>query len=57
MLKIKILKIILDDISISELLTFIKLGVRNNHKNIISNVNIKAINLACEYPWFRDFLN
>lgn len=26
-------------------------------KTIIANVNVHAMNLACEQPWYRDFLN
>ena len=57
MKKYKLLEIIFEDLSISELLFFLNNAVENNNKSIISNLNIQAVNLSFKYPWFREFFN
>jgi N-acetylglucosaminyldiphosphoundecaprenol N-acetyl-beta-D-mannosaminyltransferase len=52
-----VLDVRVDIITLSELLQFIKGAVDNSAQAIVANVNVHAVNLACDKPWFRDFLN
>jgi len=54
---INILGVRVDDIPISDLLVAIKDAITSDRKEIHANVNIRAMNLAFEQSWFRDFLN
>lgn len=55
--QISILGIRVDIISLDELLEYALLAIRNREKVVITNVNVHAVNIACEVGWFRDFIN
>jgi len=44
-------------LTLDQLLAFIETTVQANRRAIVANVNVHALNLAYEQPWFRDFLN
>ena len=39
-----------------DVLAYIHRVVRSHSRAIVANVNVLAMNLACDFPWFRDFL-
>jgi len=45
------------NISLQQLLEFTVCSVESGNKTIISNVNIHALNIAYQTPWFRNYLN
>jgi N-acetylglucosaminyldiphosphoundecaprenol N-acetyl-beta-D-mannosaminyltransferase len=45
------------DLSLVDLLDLTLYVVQNNHKMVVSNVNIHALNIAYENPWFKEYLN
>jgi N-acetylglucosaminyldiphosphoundecaprenol N-acetyl-beta-D-mannosaminyltransferase len=45
------------NISLDDLIEYIRLSLNDNKKRIISYVNIYALNLAYELEWFRNFIN
>lgn len=55
--KIKILDIRINTFTINSLNELISSICLNGRKSIIANVNVHAINLACEQNWLRDFFN
>jgi N-acetylglucosaminyldiphosphoundecaprenol N-acetyl-beta-D-mannosaminyltransferase len=54
---IRVLGVRIDNISSQELLKAIQLSIREHRKIVIANVNVHALNLACELAWFRNFQN
>ena len=54
---IKILGVKVDNVTLSQLLAVIQECIDDNKKEIISYVNIHALNIAYSTPWFRHFLN
>jgi len=44
-------------LSIEQVIVFIERTIQLDGRAIIANVNIHALNLAFDLPWFRDFLN
>ena len=55
--KIYFLDILVNDISTTNLLIFLKNAIVSDNKTIISYLNVQAVNLSFNYPWFRNFLN
>lgn len=55
--KVNLLGVGIDNISVEEVITFIENCIDSNSKAIVSNVNVHALNIAYERPWFRKFLN
>lgn len=55
--KVNLLGVGIDNISVEEVITFIENCIDSNSKAIVSNVNVHALNIAYERPWFRNFLN
>lgn len=54
---IRLLGVRIDNLSLQELLNAIQVSIREQRKTVIANVNVHALNLACELAWFRNFLN
>lgn len=54
---IHLLGVRIHTVSLDELMTVIELVIARGGRSIISNVNVYAMNLAYEQPWFRRFLN
>ena len=44
-------------ITVQELIDYIVQAAQLPKKSIVSNVNVRAMNFACELPWYKDFLN
>ncbi len=43
-------------LSVQDLIDYIISQVQSSQKTIVGNVNVRAINFACELPWYRRFL-
>lgn len=54
---IHLLGVRINTVSLDQLLAVIELVIARQERSIISNVNVYAMNLAYEQPWFRRFLN
>jgi N-acetylglucosaminyldiphosphoundecaprenol N-acetyl-beta-D-mannosaminyltransferase len=52
-----VLGVRIDRITLPQLLAYIEQRIEQRQRAIIGNVNVHAMNLAYEQPWFRDFLN
>jgi N-acetylglucosaminyldiphosphoundecaprenol N-acetyl-beta-D-mannosaminyltransferase len=52
-----ILGVRVDQITVPELVQFIVASVQNGQKAVIPYVNVHAVNLAQDFPWFKDFIN
>lgn len=57
MSKIDVLGVQIDTLPMDELVEEICLNARKGNREIVSHANIKALNLAYEIEWFRQFLN
>lgn len=44
-------------LTVWELIDYITEAAKTNRKTIVSNVNVRAMNFACELPWYQEFLN
>lgn len=55
--EIILLKTKFHKVTVHELIEYILEAAQLKRKTIIGHVNIKAMNLACELPWYQDFLN
>jgi N-acetylglucosaminyldiphosphoundecaprenol N-acetyl-beta-D-mannosaminyltransferase len=47
----------IDNLTLEELLSAMQTLISQDHKSIISYVNIHAVNIAYSIPWFKRFLN
>ena len=54
---INLLGVRIHTISLNNLLSFVAHTIFEGRRAIIANVNVHAMNLACDLPWFRAFLN
>ena len=44
-------------VRVQELINFIVQSAAINKKTLVGNVNVRAMNFACEMPWYKDFIN
>ncbi|MEM9927099.1 MAG: WecB/TagA/CpsF family glycosyltransferase [Cyanobacteria bacterium P01_D01_bin.50] len=44
-------------VKVKELINFIVNSARIEKKTIVGNVNVRAMNFACEMPWYKEFIN
>jgi N-acetylglucosaminyldiphosphoundecaprenol N-acetyl-beta-D-mannosaminyltransferase len=44
-------------VTVDELIEYIVKSAKLEKKTIVGNVNVRAMNFACEFPWYQDFLN
>ena len=44
-------------VTVPELIDYVVEAAKVEKKTIVGNVNVRAMNFACEFPWYRDFLN
>ena len=44
-------------VRVQELINFIVKSAAINKKTVVGNVNVRAMNFACEMPWYKDFIN
>ncbi len=44
-------------LSMRQVVALVGLAIERRERLIVANVNVHAMNLACEQPWFRDMLN
>lgn len=55
--EVNLLGVRIDNISVENVIGVIENSINICSKIIVSNVNVHALNLAYEIPWFRNFLN
>ncbi|MGQ4646868.1 WecB/TagA/CpsF family glycosyltransferase [Lyngbya aestuarii] len=55
--EVKLLATRFHKVTVRELINYIAQAAKLDKKTVVSNVNVRAINFACELPWYRDFLN
>jgi len=55
--EVNLLGVKIDNISVEEVIAVIENSINISSKIIVSYVNIHALNIAYEKPWFRNFLN
>lgn len=56
--EVTLLKTRFHKVRVCQLIDYIvKAAQIEGEKTIVGNVNVKSMNLACELPWYRDFLN
>ncbi len=55
--EVNILGIKFHKFNVFQLINYVIEAAKSNRKTIISNVNIKAMNLAYELDWYRNFIN
>lgn len=44
-------------VKVCQLIDYLIAAAQIEKKTVVSHVNVKAINLAYEFPWYRDFIN
>ncbi|MBE9212346.1 WecB/TagA/CpsF family glycosyltransferase [Plectonema cf. radiosum LEGE 06105] len=44
-------------VKVQELINFIIKSATIDKKTIVGNVNVRAMNFACEMPWYKEFIN
>ncbi|AFY58146.1 exopolysaccharide biosynthesis protein, WecB/TagA/CpsF family [Rivularia sp. PCC 7116] len=44
-------------VKVQELINFIVKSASIDKKTLVGNVNVRAMNFACEMPWYKDFIN
>ncbi|MEM6399862.1 MAG: WecB/TagA/CpsF family glycosyltransferase [Cyanobacteria bacterium P01_D01_bin.116] len=44
-------------VRVQELINFIVNSASIDKKTVVGNVNVRAMNFACEMPWYKDFIN
>lgn len=54
---INLLGVTVHAVTSAQLLSGIERTIRENQRAIVANINVRAMNLACEENWFRAFLN
>lgn len=54
---VQLLKVRFHKLTRPQLLEAIGRAAQAEHKSVIAHVNVHALNLAYEQPWYRDFLN
>ncbi len=55
--EIVLLKTKFHKVNVKQLIEYLVKTAKIRKKAIVGHVNIRGINLACELPWYRDFLN
>jgi N-acetylglucosaminyldiphosphoundecaprenol N-acetyl-beta-D-mannosaminyltransferase len=44
-------------LTVTDLINYVVEAAKLEKKTIVGNVNVRAMNFACEFPWYREFLN
>jgi N-acetylglucosaminyldiphosphoundecaprenol N-acetyl-beta-D-mannosaminyltransferase len=44
-------------VTVTELIDYVVEAAKIEKKTVVGNVNVRAMNFTCEFPWYRDFLN
>jgi N-acetylglucosaminyldiphosphoundecaprenol N-acetyl-beta-D-mannosaminyltransferase len=44
-------------INVHDLIDYIVSSGKKSQKTVVGNVNVRALNFACQLPWYRNFLN
>lgn len=45
------------ELTVQDLIEYIVETAKLNRKTIVGNVNVRAMNFACQLPWYRKFIN
>ncbi len=54
---VHLLGVRIHDVAADDIVAFIVQQCREHARAVVANVNVHAMDLACEQPWFREFLN
>ncbi len=55
--EVSLLKTRFHKVRVNELIEFVTKAAKLDKKTVVGNVNVRAMNFAYEFPWYRDFLN
>ena len=55
--EIKILNTKFHKLTVQELISYMVESGQIDKKTIVANVNVRAINFACDLPWYQKFIN
>jgi N-acetylglucosaminyldiphosphoundecaprenol N-acetyl-beta-D-mannosaminyltransferase len=55
--EVNLLKTRFHKVRVNELIEFVTKAAKLDKKTVVGNVNVRAMNFAYEFPWYRDFLN
>ena len=55
--EVSLLKTRFHKVRVNELIEFVTKAAKIDKKTVVGNVNVRAMNFAYEFPWYRDFLN
>lgn len=55
--EVSLLKTRFHKVRVNELIEFVTKAAQIDKKTVVGNVNVRAMNFAYEFPWYRDFLN
>jgi N-acetylglucosaminyldiphosphoundecaprenol N-acetyl-beta-D-mannosaminyltransferase len=55
--EVNILGVAIDPIGLEELLSFIEQAIQRQERRVLAHVHVRALCIACEQEWFRQFLN
>ncbi|MBD2125776.1 WecB/TagA/CpsF family glycosyltransferase [Microcoleus sp. ZQ-A2] len=55
--EVSLLKTRFHKVRVNELIEFVTKAAKIEKKTVVGNVNVRAMNFAYEFPWYRDFLN
>ncbi|HEY9601119.1 MAG TPA: WecB/TagA/CpsF family glycosyltransferase [Allocoleopsis sp.] len=44
-------------LTVTDLINYVVEAAKLEKKTIVGNVNVRAMNFACEFPWYREFIN
>ncbi len=44
-------------LTVTDLINYVVEAAKLEKKTVVGNVNVRAMNFACEFPWYEDFLN
>ncbi len=43
-------------LTVTDLINYVVEAAKLEKKTVVGNVNVRAMNFACEFPWYQDFL-
>lgn len=44
-------------LTVTDLINYVVEAAKLDKKTTVGNVNVRAMNFACEFPWYREFIN
>lgn len=55
--EVKLLQTRFHKVTVRELIDYVIESAHLKQKTVVSNVNVRAVNFACQLPWYRKFIN